>query len=169
MLIFSSPYTSTWVSTTRWRSILKSREKLILKARDHYKTFCGSVNGVLRLLNSLSQNRNASPEGSVVWTRTSILWIKSWVLFLALKPLRCGNSTGFTEGGAWAATERLRVWIGNTDVVMQGDKVRFGKNKRKTEVAVRTSLGGGEPRCAWRGLLCTVSCCCCSPWHSLVL
>lgn len=62
-------------------------------------------------------------------------------------------------GRGWAATERLRVWIGNTDVVVQGDKVRFGKNKRKTEVVVRTSLGGGEPRCAWRGLLCTISCC----------
>lgn len=57
------------------------------------------------------------------------------------------------HGGAWAATERLRLWIGNTDVVVQGDKVRFKENKRKTEVAVRTSLGGGEPRCARRGLL----------------
>lgn len=54
------------------------------------------------------------------------------------------------HGGAWAAKQRLRVWLENTDIVVA---IRFMKNKRKTDAAMRKSLGGREPPYAWMGSL----------------
>lgn len=105
--------------------------------------FCGPVNGVLRILNDPSQNRSASLEGSVVWLRTSILWIKSWVLFLALKPTRCGYWTASWSGlgSRGKAREVIREYRHSC---INEINLSSRKTRGKKCATVRESLGGGS-------------------------